>query len=358
MKRFVKRTCWILLSIFILGLLMPQHLQMPVEGANSHSYNPQSFWYGGWGSSVVHKGVDIFARRGTPVHSSTIGLVLSTADYGKGGKFVVILGPKWRIHYYAHLNEIKTSAFSFVNRNSIIGTVGNTGNAATTPSHLHYSIATMFPYPWRITNETQGIRKMFYLNPIDYLKDAHPRKQKSKNVIAQTACNENKKVDNMPGVREGDIIFQTSKSSQSKYIQIATHSRMSHCGIIVKVGNQYKVLEASNVVKLTPLSQFIAKGKDQKYWIRSPKQKDIKISYQKYLGKRYDTAFKLDNSTYYCSELVYDIYKKQLGIELCTPRKVSSYLTFAMNDILERRGIDTRQLVVAPSDLYRSDQLE
>ena len=124
----------------------------------------------GWGTSIVHKGIDVFAKRGNSIHSATYGLVICNTEYGKGGKFVLILGPKWRIHYYAHMNEVNVSAFSFVTKNSIIGTVGNTGNASTTPSHLHYGIATLIPYPWRIDGSPLGWQKMFYLNPIDYVK--------------------------------------------------------------------------------------------------------------------------------------------------------------------------------------------
>lgn len=158
-----------ILGVIIAGFLIPQNLKMPVVGAGSHSYNHQTFWYEGWGSSVVHKGVDVFARKGTRINSSTFGLVLCTMELGKGGKCVLILGPKWRLHYYAHLDEIRTSPLSIVTQSSEIGTVGNTGNAKTTPAHLHYSIATMCPYPWRIDGAPQGWMKMFYLNPIDYL---------------------------------------------------------------------------------------------------------------------------------------------------------------------------------------------
>ena len=157
--------------MFVIGLLLPQNLQMPVDGANQHSYHPKSFWHEGWGSSIVHKGVDIFAKKGTPIHASTYGLVIGNSEVGKGGKVVLVLGPKWRIHYYAHLNESKTSLFSFVTQNSVIGTVGNSGNAKKTPAHLHYSIATMIPYPWRIDDAPQGWMKMFYLNPIEYIKE-------------------------------------------------------------------------------------------------------------------------------------------------------------------------------------------
>ena len=169
MKNWIKRISVFLLVIITIGYLIPQNLRMPVVGADSNSYNHETFWYEGWGSSIVHKGIDVFAPKGTSVHSATWGIVLTTAEYGKGGKFVLVLGPKWRIHYYAHLNEIKTNPFSFVTQDTEIGTVGNTGNAATTPAHLHYGIATLIPYPWRIDDAPLGWQKMFYLNPIDYL---------------------------------------------------------------------------------------------------------------------------------------------------------------------------------------------
>ena len=44
-----------------------------------------------------------------------------------------------------------------------------TGNAITTPAHLHYGIGTIIPYLWRIDSAPLGWQKMFYLNPIDYL---------------------------------------------------------------------------------------------------------------------------------------------------------------------------------------------
>ena len=170
MKKWIKRTFIGLLLILAMGFLVPQNLKMPVVGADSNDYNHETVWYEGWGTSIVHKGVDVFAKRGTSVHSSTWGIVLATLERGKGGKFVLVLGPKWRIHYYAHLDEIRTSPLSFVTQDTEIGTVGNTGNASTTPAHLHYGIATVIPYPWRIDSAPLGWQKMFYLNPIDYLE--------------------------------------------------------------------------------------------------------------------------------------------------------------------------------------------
>jgi hypothetical protein len=45
-------------------------------------------------------------------------------------------------------------------------------------------------------------------------------------------------------VKEGDIIFQTSQSSQCEAVRIATNSKFSHCGIIYTIEGKYFVYEA------------------------------------------------------------------------------------------------------------------
>ncbi len=104
------------------------------------------------------------------------------------------------------------------------------------------------------------------------------------------------------GICEGDIVFQTSNSKQSPFIQHATGSKWTHCGIVVYKGDKPYVLEVSNVVKLTPFNEWKARSSN------FTKERLIdncpKIKYKKYLGKPYDTSFRLDNDKYYCSELV------------------------------------------------------
>lgn len=171
MKRL--RQCLLILLLLIgAGYFIPQHFSMPVKGATKDSYHQKSFWAYPWGTSVTHKGVDIFAKEGTAVVSSTGGLVVYTGHLAKGGNAVIILGPKWRFHYYAHLKKINTSFFSWTNRNELIGTVGTTGNAKGKAPHLHYTIRSMIPLPWRKDASIQGWRKMFYLNPVDYLNQS------------------------------------------------------------------------------------------------------------------------------------------------------------------------------------------
>ena len=164
-------------------------------------------------------------------------------------------------------------------------------------------------------------------------------------------------------IREGDVIFHTSQSSQSPLIQIGTRSHITHCGIVViKEGKPY-VLETLKTLVLTPLDKFIVRGKDGKYWLKRSDKEDIKIDYAHYLGKSYDFAFSFDNDIYYCSELVYDIYKRQLGIELCTPKQIGDYLILGtdkldkIEEAISRRGITKEQYAVAPVDIFESEHL-
>ena len=164
-------------------------------------------------------------------------------------------------------------------------------------------------------------------------------------------------------VREGDVIFQTSQSSQSPLIQIGTRSHITHCGIIVMRDGRPYVLETLKTLVLTPLDKFIARGKEGKYWLKRSDKENIKIDYAHYLGKPYDLAFSFDNDIFYCSELVYDIYKNQLGIELCKPKQVGDYLILGTDKLdkientMQRRGITKEQYAVAPVDVFESEYL-
>jgi len=114
---------------------------------------------------MVHKGIDIFAPEGREVVAATGGLVVWTGELAQGGKAVIVLGPRWRCHYYAHLQGYTTRWLEPVRCGERIGYVGTTGNAAGKSPHLHYTITTVIPYPWRWDNSIQGWKKMFYLNP-------------------------------------------------------------------------------------------------------------------------------------------------------------------------------------------------
>ena len=151
--------------VFVLGFLIPETLVIPVKAARASDWNKNTFWYEPWGKSITHKGIDIFAKQGTPVLAASSGIVIFNGELGIGGKVVAVLGPKWRIHYYAHLKQSDTHWASLLQRGEQLGQVGNSGNASHKPPHLHYSILTPIPYPWRWDGATQGWMKMFFLNP-------------------------------------------------------------------------------------------------------------------------------------------------------------------------------------------------
>lgn len=159
------------LIVILLGFIWPEAKMIPVKNALKGDWAANSFWFEPWGTSGVHKGIDIFARKGTDLLSTNDGIVIGTGNWKKGGKHIFILGPKWRVHYYAHLGSIDVKKYELVSAGQKIGTVGNSGNAKGKPAHLHYTIVTLYPRPWAITEETQGARKAYYLDPHIYLTE-------------------------------------------------------------------------------------------------------------------------------------------------------------------------------------------
>lgn len=135
-----------------------QEVVVPVAGVRIRAI--ADTWGGARDGGRRHQGTDIFAERGTPVLSATDGIVVRIGDFGIGGRHAWVLGPGGERHYYAHLDDWAPGlhAWQRVRAGEVIGSVGNTGNARTTPPHLHYGIY----------NEAGA------LNPHPRLRDAKP----------------------------------------------------------------------------------------------------------------------------------------------------------------------------------------
>lgn len=160
--------------------------------------------------------------------------------------------------------------------------------------------------------------------------------------------------------QNGDIIFQSSQSSQSTAIKIGTLSKYSHCGIIVIKDHKPYVLEAHKGVELTPLNKWIDRGLLGHHYkiMRLKDFKRLKINYT--LGIPYDLDFRFQNGKYYCSELVWDIYKNN-DIYLCNPKQLKEYHFLNVPLVkkkIKERGFTLDQSVVAPSDLVKSNKLK
>lgn len=168
----------------------------------------------------------------------------------------------------------------------------------------------------------------------------------------------------------GDIIFQISRSSQSKAIQLATHSDYSHTGMIVIRDSKPYVFEAVGPVVYTPLSSWIAHGEDSKYIVRrvsgglsSPQQQKLIQTAKRYLGKPYDIAFSWTDERQYCSEVVWKVYQNALGMRIGKLQKLKE---FDLNQpvvrakLKERYGknIPLNETVISPQAVFDAPQLE
>ena len=168
--------------------------------------------------------------------------------------------------------------------------------------------------------------------------------------------------------KDGDIIFHTSKSSQSKIIQEITNSKYSHVGIITKIHSELFVLEAVQPVKLTKLEIFINRGVAHKYTvmryrgnISNMQQKKMSSAGKAMIGKPYDLQFKWNNDKIYCSELVWKIFDAG-DIKLCETKRFNDYELTSKSAIklIETRyktNFNYNEIVVSPVQIANSNQL-
>jgi hypothetical protein len=147
-----------------------------------------------------------------------------------------------------------------------------------------------------------------------------------------------------PALRDGDLIFQTSVSSQSGAILIATADPYSHMGIVKNDGKTIKVIEAAATVRETALQEWINRGLLKRIAIyRDPdltqeQAKQILSAARDLYGKPYDIFFSFDNDAIYCSELPYLAYKAA-GISIGKIQKISDlhFDNFLVKKIVQQR---------------------
>src|SRR5918995_343786 len=94
------------------------------------------------GCSRWHKGNDLMAAEGTPAVAVESGVIakVTDEDVGKGGLSLWLLGDSGNAYYYAHNSANLVRVGQRVARGQVIARVGHTGNAATTPPHIHFQI--------------------------------------------------------------------------------------------------------------------------------------------------------------------------------------------------------------------------
>jgi uncharacterized protein YycO len=173
----------------------------------------------------------------------------------------------------------------------------------------------------------------------------------------------------MPPVEDGDVIFQTSKSAQSLAVQQATHSRFSHMGVIIIRDGNPTVFEASAKVKYTPLRQWIARGLDGAYVVKrlttgltAQQVEKLRVAAREFEGRPYDLTFEWTDQRLYCSELVWKLYDRALGVHI---GELQHLRDFDLSGEVVRAKMQERykgnvpldELVISPAAMFGSKVL-
>jgi permuted papain-like amidase YaeF/Yiix C92 family enzyme len=177
-------------------------------------------------------------------------------------------------------------------------------------------------------------------------------------------------VDYQP--RDGDIVFHTSRSSQSLAIQLATKSPYSHMGLVYLRDGKPFVFEAVQPVKLTPLEQWIERGEGQHVVVKRLRDADARLTVEtlrkmraageQLAGKDYDPYFEWSDDRIYCSELVWKIFERGAGIELGERQTIAAFDLSApavQAKLKERYGdrVPLDEVVISPAAIFDSAEL-
>lgn len=120
----------------------PVELVIPIRGVSQSDI--EDTFGAPRGNDRTHEGLDIFADRWTPVFPLAPGYVIRKDTDNLGGNYVSIIGAGGKRYYYAHLDHFAPNVETgdYVTVDNVIGYVGDTGNATSTPYHLHFGVYT------------------------------------------------------------------------------------------------------------------------------------------------------------------------------------------------------------------------
>lgn len=136
-------------------------------------------------------------------------------------------------------------------------------------------------------------------------------------------------------VRDGDIVFHTSRSAQSLAIQRATKSPYSHMGVVLFRAGRPFVLEAVSTVRYTPFGAWVKRGDGGRVVVKRLRDADavltttaldaLRREAKRLEGKPYDLTFEWSDRRIYCSELVYKLFDRALGVKVGALAKLRDF---------------------------------
>jgi uncharacterized protein YycO len=167
--------------------------------------------------------------------------------------------------------------------------------------------------------------------------------------------------------RDGDVVFQKIPGETGDRIAAITASPVTHCGIVIVENDEVKIIDAADVVKSSPVKEWISNGVEKKFAlarnesIPADKADNIIKEAEKMKGKPYDFQYEWDEEKVYCSELVYKSYERGAGIKLCGFKKLGE-LEYRGHEEFIKTLMDGQlpldRQMITPADIYTSGELK
>jgi hypothetical protein len=172
-----------------------------------------------------------------------------------------------------------------------------------------------------------------------------------------------------PAVQSGDLVFETSRSSQSAAIQLATASRWSHVGIVeVAPDGAVSVIEALGKVTATPWPRWLARARRggdvlvlRPHGLSADRRGAAALAARGFLGRPYDARFGWGDDRIYCSELVVKAYERGAGLSFGRRERLGDLHLAGLERAAARRwgGPLPRDLVlVTPASVAEDGRLD
>ena len=189
-------------------------------------------------------------------------------------------------------------------------------------------------------------------------------------------CRSEKKGAAVPaeyGPQAGDFVFQSLPHNPLiDAIEGSSGSPFSHCGIVKerdgvkRRGDPWVVIEAIGPVKETPLTAWIAQGRDSAFVafrLRPPladKIPAIIAAAGNYGGRPYDIHYDMDDGKIYCSELLYKAVRDATGRKLGKMRKLGELNWQPYEKVIrgiENGGLPLDREMITPRDFSEAPEL-
>lgn len=174
-----------------------------------------------------------------------------------------------------------------------------------------------------------------------------------------------------PKLKTGDILFITNPGGQGKAIQLATHSKYTHVGVVFVENGKTYVYHAVEPVMKSSLEEFLNYSANGKFVAKRMKgnvlndisNEQMRKLASSLLGRHYDIYFNWKDDEWYCSEFVWKlyarVYKKEVG--KLRPLKDFDLSSPIVKTIMEKRygkNIPYKEKMISPQDMFDSELLE